>query len=408
MLRTKRGLDLMERVGKWRTTKPLAWFMLYLLPVSGGLALYLILEELSIYLSPKGPEVANFIRTTVNPAANLLLPGVNPYVPIVYGLIGIVVAVTIHELCHGIVAKSLGLRVKSAGVIFFLILPIGAFVEIDEKELRETRARNSLRVLAAGSGINFIVGLACLLLLVVSVAAMVPVTNGTAVVGVDQGTSSSPSPAWQAGIRPGDFIVAVNGVPNDDLGSLNLQPFQVINITYWSDGKTYTANDVHLGEIVLTNTQTHQNTTEAYTGIANSLSYQQLRQTVTGYVNLYSRTSIGVILYAIPPAFPGVQGTIPFSDQLKIFYTSPLGPATNAVQNVIFWVFFVNFNLAVFNNLPIYPLDGGQALERFLVGIGGGRLGEDGARRITTGITALLVVILLTVIVGPYLVGYLP
>ncbi len=61
---------------------------------------------------------------------------------------------------------------------------------------------------------------------------------------------------------------------------------------------------------------------------------------------------------------------------MSIFYTSSLGAATNVVQNLLFWLFFVNFNLAIFNNLPIYPMDGGQALERFLVGAGGGSIGE--------------------------------
>lgn len=401
MLRTKWGLQLMDRLGKWKTTRPFAWVMLGLLPVSGGLALFLILEELSIYLSPKGAEVASYVRT-ITPAANLLLPGINPYVPIVYGLIGIIVAVTIHELCHGIVARSLGLRVKTAGLVFFLVIPIGAFVEIDEKELRETRARNSIRVLAAGSGINFIIGIVCLILLVLSASAMVPIANGTAVVGVDQGTSSSPSPAWSAGLRPGDIIVAVNGVSNNDIAAMNLQPYQVISITYWHDGEIYTATNVKLGEIIVENTQTHQNTTEPYLGI-NYLTYQQLQSIVSGYVNLYSRSSIGIVLYAIPPAFPGVQGSIPFSDELKAFYTSPLGGATNAVQNVLFWVFFVNFNLAIFNNLPIYPMDGGQSLERFLVGVGRGRISDATSRRLTTGITVLLLVLLLSVVIGPYL-----
>ena len=35
-----------------------------------------------------------------------------------------------------------------------------------------------------------------------------------------------PSPALHAGIVPGDIIVEINGVPNNDLGSFGLQPFQ--------------------------------------------------------------------------------------------------------------------------------------------------------------------------------------
>ena len=61
------------------------------------------------------------------------------------------------------------------------------------------------------------------------------------------------------------------------------------------------------------------------------------------------------------------------------------------MQNLLFWIFFVNFNLAIFNNLPIYPMDGGQALERFLVGVGRGRIDDDNASRFATAVTVLLV-----------------
>jgi membrane-associated protease RseP (regulator of RpoE activity) len=236
---------------------------------------------------------------------------------------------------------------------------------------------------------------------------MVPLANGSAIVGVSQGTSTtSPSPAWAADIRPGDFIVAIDGVSNDNLATLNLQPFQVINITIWRDGQTMVLPNVKLGEIVYTNTQTHQNTTAPYLGV-QYLAYQSLKGTVTSYVHQYSRFPVGLILYVIPPAFPGIAGSVPFSDQLKIFYTSPLGVATNAVQNLLFWLFFINFNLAIFNNLPIYPMDGGQALERFLVGAGRGKIGDALARRVTTGVTLLLVFVLVAVVAGPYLFAYL-
>ena len=402
MLRTRTGLSLMDKLGRWKVTKPLAWIMLYLLPISGGIALFLILEELAVYLSPRGHEVATYIATNVSPAANLLLPGLNPYVPIVDGWIAIVVAVAIHEASHGIVARSLGLRVKAAGVIFLLIVPIGAFVEVDEKELREVKSSKSLRVLAAGSGINFIVGLICLALLIISVSSMVPVANGSAILQVNV-----PSPAATAGIVPGDMIVAVDGVPNNNLATANLQPFQVINITIWHDGTTQVLTNVKLEELITTNEQTHQNTTGPYLGVGY-LSGQSLTGIVSTYSTMYSESPVHLILYVIPPAFPGVATTVPFSNELSVFYTSPLGAASNAVQNLLFWVFFVNFNLAIFNNLPIYPMDGGQALERFLVGVGRGKIDDAIARRVTTAVTLILVFVLISVITFPYLLSYLP
>jgi len=401
MVRTKAGLSLMDRLGRRRVTRPLAWFMLYLMPISGGIALFLVLSEVFIYLGPKGAATASYVRT-ISPLANLLLPGVNPYVPIVYGWIAIVVAVVIHEAAHGIVARSLGLPVKAAGAIFFLFVPLGAFVEVDESQLRETKPSKSLRVLAAGSGINFIVGLICLLLLLLSVSTLVPPANGSAIAGVGVDKNGQPSPAMLAGIMPGDFIVAVDGVHNNDLGGAGLQPNQTVTFTVWRDGQTMTLKPVELGQVITENEQTHQNTTSAYLGVSY-IPYASLTGTVSNYLNFYSRS---FILYVIPPAFPGVEGQIPFSAQLSIFYTSPLGPATSVVENLLFWLFFVNFNLAIFNNLPIFPMDGGQALERFLVGVGRGRINDDVANRAAVAVTVVLALTLASVVVGPYLAGY--
>ena len=401
MLRTRRGLSLMESLGKRRITKPLAWFMLFLMPISAGIIIYILLQEVAIFFSPSGPAVITYIRT-ITPLANLLLPGINPYVPIVYGWIAIVVAVVIHEASHGIVVRSLGLPVKAAGIIFFLIIPIGAFVELDETQLRETKARNSLRVLAAGSGINFIVGLVCLALLILSVAAMVPAANGSAIAGIEADAPGLPSPALHAGIMPGDFIVAIDGIPNNNLGSLSLQPFQVVNITIWRNGQTMVLQDVKLGETIQENTQTHQNITHAYLGVSY-ISYQSLTGVVGAYAHDYSTSPI---VYLLIPVFPGVGDKIPFSAQLSMYYTSPLGPLTAIVENLLFWLFFVNFNLAIFNNLPIYPMDGGQALERFIVGASKGRINDEVAGRITLAVTLIFVFTLVGIVGGPYLSAY--
>jgi membrane-associated protease RseP (regulator of RpoE activity) len=415
MLRTRKGISLMDSLGKLRIVKPLAWFMLFLMPVSAALIFYIVIRELLVFLSPQGHAIASTVRE-IAPQANLLLPGLNPYIPIVYGITGIVVAVTIHEFSHGVVARSLGLRVKSVGVIFLLVVPIGAFVEVDEKELRETKPRNSLRVLGAGAGINLIVGIACLALLILSVSAMTPTVNGAVVTCSDNCTAAAynlPSPAYQQGIRPGDVIVAIDNIHFNDMDyalrqSGDFQPGQVVNITIWRDGQTIVVKNVTLATVQVTITNTVTNTTQnfsyPYLGIG-SLSYATLQSDVSSYANAYRSDPT---LYIVPPSFPGVANFvpaqyIPFSDLLIGFYHSPLGAANSAVDNVLFWVFFVNFNLAIFNCLPIYPMDGGQAFERFLVGVGRGKISDGQAARISTFVTLAVVLLLVVTIAGPYL-----
>jgi membrane-associated protease RseP (regulator of RpoE activity) len=85
------------------------------------------------------------------------------------------------------------------------------------------------------------------------------------------------------------------------------------------------------------------------------------------------------------------------------FYTSSLGPSLSPLANLLYWIFFLNFNLAIFNALPIYPLDGGQA---FLVGVkalGRGKLSEARVMQITAVATFAVLALILGVLAGPYI-----
>ncbi len=67
-------------------------------------------------------------------------------------------------------------------------------------------------------------------------------------------------------------------------------------------------------------------------------------------------------------------------------------------------MYFINFNLAIFNSLPIYPLDGGQAFDVTVKALGKERLSEKTLSRITTVISVVLVSMIALLILGPYLI----
>ena len=95
------------------------------------------------------------------PASDILvIPGVNNLIPLSYGVIALIIGIVVHEFSHGIMALVAKLKVKSMGVLM-LVVPIGAFVEPDDKELKGTTRIKRMRLYAAGPTMNIVVGLIC-------------------------------------------------------------------------------------------------------------------------------------------------------------------------------------------------------------------------------------------------------
>ena len=390
MLRTTRFTPLMDRMGRSRISKPLGWFLLYLLPIAGGIGFYIFLSNFALFFSSQLHTVGTVYRT-ITPLAYLGIPGINPYIPLLDGWGALIVAMIIHEGAHGVVARSLGYPVKSSGLLFALVIPIGAFVEVDEKALKAAPARDSLRILAGGAGVNFIAGIVFLILLSNVVSGMTPAVNGIAINQVNVG-----SPAATAGLQHGDFLLAVNGIHYNDSSMLTSAPWyrpgEVINLTIYRQGKTMQIPNLTLG----TNPN---NSSEGFMGIS-SLSLSDLR----GMVSTYSGAFFShPITYFCIPAFPRCQTIDPFSDQLSVFYTSSFGSSLAPVANFLYWMFFLNLNLAIFNALPIYPLDGGQAFEAAIKGLAGGRISERAVSRITSGVTIATLFIVASLPFAAYL-----
>ena len=146
IVRTKRFAAIFDKLGSLRSSRYFSWLGLILVPFVAGIALYLLVNSLIGLLS--NPGVGQVVRD-LGPGAILLLPGINPMLPIVYGWIAIVFAIVIHEGAHGVIARNVGLKVKSSGLLFFLFVPIGAFVDVDEEQIKKAKPRASLKIMAA-------------------------------------------------------------------------------------------------------------------------------------------------------------------------------------------------------------------------------------------------------------------
>ena len=382
-IRTKMFSGVFDRLGSLRASRLISWVALVIVPVVAGIGLYLLCSSLFTLL---WTPLARDITREMGPASYLLLPGINPFLPILYGWLAIVCAIVVHEGAHGIIARNRGLNVKSSGLLFFLVIPIGAFVDVDEEQLAKAKTKDSLRIMAAGVAGNVVVALVCLLAVLLIVNGLTPVVDGVYIYGVSEGM-----PAEEAGLLPGDVFVSVD---NMEIGS-------------YDDLNTY-LEDKNPGDIVQVtvsrgeNWEEHFSTSITLTEFENKsfmgVSLFDPMEPLTYYRTL---TPESVYVYMLPPSL--YSGLVPFSDLLIPFYTHEFGAQWHVYANIFFWLWFVNVNVAVFNALPIYPLDGGRIFNISLKSVLGRRISEKMISRITVAVTTTLVWVLLMIALIPFI-----
>ena len=385
IIRTKRYGSIFEKLGALRASRYISWLFLLTVPFVAGVALYLMVNSLINILS--NPAVGQVARE-LGPGAILLLPGINPMLPIVYGWIAIVVAIVIHEGAHGIIARNVGFNVKSSGLLFFLIIPIGAFVDVDEEQIKTAKARPALKVMAAGVGANTILGVACLIGLLLIVGSLSPAINGVYVSDVTEGM-----PAKTAGLQTRDVLVSIDNTTISNSTQLR----KIL------DNKT--AGDTVLVTVARGDSWQSQFSTTINLTMSENRTVMGINsydlQTEARLENYRTFSIDRLSMYIIPPTL--AEGLVPYSEFLGQFYSSPLGPQWAIAANTLFWLWFINFNLAIFNALPLYPLDGGRIFNITLKRVAGGKLSEKTIRVITLAATAIIVVLVLLVTVVPFI-----
>ena len=242
MIRTTRGLSLLDKLAKpkkaWRLFADIGIRLMFI----GMIAMFLIviLSDIAL-LSSIGanniPEPGKF-----NEARNIfLIPGINEFIPLTWGIIALIVTLVVHEFSHAILCRVENIRVKSMGILLALV-PIGGFAEPDEKELfgkedeeednrpdpygdrrlgirihddepvkkkvvperMATRTQRG-RILAAGVMANFVVTLIAFSLLFGPVMGAISPLGNTMIVDVKEDSA-----AYAAGLRQGMVITQLD------------------------------------------------------------------------------------------------------------------------------------------------------------------------------------------------------
>lgn len=234
MLRTKLGMRLINKYSKynrfWRFFGALSLVLSFILMIVIMYILIVGLLNLPSTLKSEGLGIQYA----------LAIPGINPLLPIGFGIIGLIVAVCLHELAHGMQTASNGMRVDSTGLLH-LVVPMGAFVEPNEEDVGKATRKVKLHLYAAGIATNFIVGsIAFMLFAVVMLGGISsPYGDQAAVYGV-----TSDSEAYENGIPAGAIIETVDGheITLYDYTTYIFNPGDTVTVTYITENSTGTAD----------------------------------------------------------------------------------------------------------------------------------------------------------------------
>ncbi len=265
------------------------------------------------------------------PGVAPLIPGVKipgvPITPPLHAWISLIIILLVHEGMHGILGRRHDFKIKSTGVILLGFLPIGAFVEPDEEQVKKGKDEKVLPFLAAGPMANIALMFLAGLLLFGAIASVNPLTDslypgvqenffsGVQVTNVLEETSfcgtTYPSSSF-GNLESGDIITGINGAPINSPNEL----FSEIQKNRLEE-KTFSLN--RNGELIDLN----------------------LQPNVIGQYGF------------VPEGIRNESFEVPES-----YFT--YGIILSVIIEFIYWLFLLNFLIAAINFLPMNPFDGGR------------------------------------------------
>jgi hypothetical protein len=227
-------------------------------------------------------------------------------------IISIFLLVIVHEGMHAIFIRTEGVEIKNYGLIFLFVLPLGAFVDPNLKQIKKLSFVKKLRIYSAGSFGNFI--LAGIIFLISIVASFIIYDWLTL--------------AYPYGVE----VVAINNTPACDVNLTGI----ILRI----NGNEI--RDVNELKNVLEKVKPGQNLTiETTKGIFTIKTIEHPEENGKGY--------IGILVLGSALKWK--------SETLKI--------VTDVLFTLLFWIFALNLGIGLFNLLPLKPLDGGLIFEEF-------------------------------------------
>ena len=295
--------------------------------------------------------------TVLVPFLTIRDPGI-----LTYFFLSLPIILIVHEGGHGVIAKLEKIKVKSGGFAIIAALFAG-FVEPDEEEFNKAKPISRLRVVGAGSGANILcaVIVSALLITTPTFAFVLDSLPGLSAakplfyedsLGVPIFDLIPDGGAGKAGLKPNDIITSVKGVTIKtpvDFSKVSLAVGESIEVKVLRNGQLLTFPLV--------------------TGPSPANA---------------SRGAIG-ITHSGQPYYP---------PRISLGFQMP-----RELASFLFWLFFLSFNIAIFNMLPFYPLDG----DGFLNALISAKVPENRRKLVRTSINTLALGLLIANMVGTFI-----
>ncbi len=234
-------------------------------------------------------------------------------IPFWYWIVGIFFVLFPHETFHAIYAILSRIKVKGYGILLFLIFPLGAFVDIDEKKIKKLSLKEKLQIYSAGSFANF---LTFVVFFLFSLAVVYLFNTIYTPIGVNYAVIPNTT-AEKIGLS--GYIIRINNETIesvDDFASfmMNTKPNETIEIE--------TSN----GTFLATLTSHPENSTRGFLG-------------VTSLENVYKNK---------------ISNSLASKIEISVF---------EKTITLFSWVQILSLGVGIANMLPIKPLDGGKIYE---------------------------------------------
>ncbi len=259
----------------------------------------------------------------------LQIPNVPTFLtPPIYVWGAFLIILVVHEFSHGALMKRAKLKIKSTGILLLGLLPVGAFVEPDEKLLKKSSEKNQLRVYAIGPASNIYSMIVFFAIITIVSAAFTPVL-GPQIDAMEKDIELESVTIEEVledyDLCGNEFDVPAHGVIEEGWilrkhNGIELKTVYDFKQAFSKADKNVSmVFETQTGKIVEKNIVKNQ---RGEIGIRTSLNYVQGKEPTQEYISLVSMLS-----------------------GLSIFFG---------------WLLMLSFAIAMINFLPMEPFDGGK------------------------------------------------